>query len=277
MCPGDVVVLGAGGKMGPSLARMIRRAADALGDGRRVVAVSRFGSGDAERALRDDGLETMRCDLLERDAVARLPDAPNVIFMAGQKFGTSEAPATTWAMNVLVPANAAERYADARIVAFSTGNVYGLSPVAGGRTAGARETDPLGPVGEYAQSCVGRERVLELAATRRGTRIAIVRLNYAIALRYGVLTDIALRVWHGEPVDLAMGYVNVIWQGDANARAIACLTHSASPPFVVNVAGAHALSVRRLAERFGELLGRAPLFVRSEADDALLSDNTKEL
>ncbi|HEU4563580.1 MAG TPA: NAD(P)-dependent oxidoreductase [Gemmatimonadaceae bacterium] len=271
-CSGDIVVLGAGGKMGPSLARMARRAASELGDGRRIIAVSRFGSREAEEALRAHGVETVRCDLLDRASVARLPDAPNVIFMAGQKFGTRDAPASTWAMNVLVPAIAAERYAGSRIVAFSTGNVYPLTPAARG---GAREDDVLAPVGEYAQSCVGRERILEHFAARDGTPVAIVRLNYAIALRYGVLTDIALAVARGEPIDLAMGHVNVIWQGDANARALRCLPHAAVPPFVVNVTGGETLSVRALAERLGALLGRAPRFAGSEAEDALLSSTAR--
>jgi nucleoside-diphosphate-sugar epimerase/sulfur transfer protein SufE len=271
-CPGDVIVLGAGGKMGPTLARMAVRASTAAGGTRRVLAVSRWSSGDAERALNAAGVETIRCDLLDRSAVARLPDAPNVIFMAGQKFGTSGAPAATWAMNVLVPAHCAERYASARIVAFSTGNVYALSPA---HSAGAREDDALGPVGEYATSCVGRERVFEWYAARDGTRVAIVRLNYAIDLRYGVLVDVALKVKRGEPVPLAMGYVNVIWQGDANRIALECLPHASSPPFVVNVTGAERLSVRALAERFGERFGRAPRFADNEGPDALLSDTSR--
>ncbi|HSJ62884.1 MAG TPA: NAD-dependent epimerase/dehydratase family protein, partial [Gemmatimonadaceae bacterium] len=183
--PGDVVILGAGGKMGPSLARMARRAADALGDERRVIAVSRFSDAGLQHALGADGVETIRADLLDRRAVDALPDAPNVVFMAGQKFGTRSDPAATWAMNVLVPAAAAERYAGARIVAFSTGNVYPLVPANG---PGASESAPPGPVGEYAQSCLGRERVLEHVCSRTGSPLAIVRLNYANALRYGVLT-----------------------------------------------------------------------------------------
>ena len=268
-CPGDVVVLGAGGKMGPTLARLVRRCVDERGAGdRRVIAVSRFGDATAERALRDEGVETIRCDLTDRDAVARLPDAPNVIFMAGQKFGTTGAPAATWAMNVLVPAHCADRYRASRIVAFSTGNVYPLVAVTSG---GSREGDTLAPVGEYAASCVGRERVLEWCAERHGTRVAIVRLNYAVALRYGVLTDLALKVWRGEPVDVTMGHVNVIWQGDANALAVACLAHAESPPFVVNVTGEETLPVRELATRLGALLGRTPTIVGTEAGDALLS------
>ncbi len=267
--PGDIIVLGAAGKMGPTLAHMAKRALDAIGRRERVIAVSRFSSAKAEQALHASGIETIRCDLLDRDAVAALPSAPNVIFMAGQKFGTRDAPSSTWAMNVVLPSIAAERYAASRIVAFSTGNVYALSPAAQG---GSRESDAPAPVGEYAMSCLGRERVFEDASARRGTRVAIVRLNYAIDLRYGVLVDIASRVLRGEPVDLRMGYVNVIWQGDANDWALRCLAHASAPPFVVNVTGRETLAVRALATRFGELLGRTPAFTGTEAPDALLSD-----
>jgi nucleoside-diphosphate-sugar epimerase len=223
--------------------------------------------------LNDAGVETIQCDLLDPQSVARLPDAANVIFMAGQKFGTVSAPTATWAMNTIVPANCAERYRDSRIVAFSTGNVYALTPVDLG---GSRESDPLGPVGEYAASCVGRERMLELSAERHGTRVAIVRLNYAIDLRYGVLVDIALRVHGDDAVPLAMGYVNVIWQGDANRIAIECLPHAAAPPFVLNVTGRDVLSVRTIAEWFGARFGKPARFAGSENADALLS-NTERL
>ena len=267
-CDGDLIVLGAGGKMGPTLARMAARAAP----DRRVLAVSRWSSNAAERTLHAAGVETVRCDLLDPRAVARLPDAPNVIFMAGQKFGTTGAPALTWGLNVVVPAHCAERYRESRIVAFSTGNIYGLTPVG---SPGAREDDRPAPVGEYAASCLGRERVFELYAARYQTRVAIVRLNYAIDLRYGVLVDLALRVSRAEPVPLEMGYVNVIWQGDANRIALECLPHAAAPPFVVNVTGTEALSVRTLAEWFGTRLGRSPRFTGVEGDDALLSDASR--
>ena len=270
-CPGDIVVLGAGGKMGPTLARMAARAV--AGDpGRRVIAVSRFSSTDAQRQLEGAGVSTIRCDLLDREAVARLPDAPNVIFMAGQKFGTAASPALTWAMNALVPAHCAERYRGARIVAFSSGNVYALTPRA---ADGSRESDRPGPVGEYAASVLGRERVLEYFAARDGTRIAVVRLNYAIDLRYGVLTDLALKVLHDEAVPLAMGWVNVIWQGDANRIALECLPHASAPPFVVNVTGGEVLSVRDLATRLGQRLDRTPRFAGTEQPDALLSNTDR--
>ena len=271
-CPGDIIVLGAGGKMGPTVARMAARAANQVGDGRRVFAVSRFGTPDIARALGAAGVETIACDLLDRDAVARLPDAPNVIFMAGQKFGTSDSPATTWAMNTIVPAICAERFRAASIVAFSTGNVYPLTPVTQG---GARETDSVGPVGEYASSALGRERVLEFYSARNRTPVAIIRLNYAIDLRYGVLADIGLRVWRGEPVPLAMGHVNVIWQGDASRIAIEALAHAATPPFVVNVTGTETLAVRAIAEMFAGALDKPVRFEGKERADALLSNTDR--
>lgn len=266
-CPGDIMVLGAGGKMGPTLARMAVRAA---GGGRRIIAVSRFSSHSTEKTLRGCGVECIRCDLLDPDAVAGLPDAPNIVFMAGQKFGTADAPERMWAMNVTVPELCAKRFPSSRFVVFSTGNVYPLMPAGG---SGARETDLPGPVGAYAESCLGRERVFEAAASR-STRVAIMRLNYANALTYGVLTDLAVRVLGGEPVPLAMGCVNVIWQGDANRAALELLPRADAPAVKVNVTGPERLSVRDLAARLGERLGRAPVFSGAEAPDALLSDTT---
>ena len=269
VCPGDIVILGAGGKMGPTLARMAARAAR---DGRRIIAVSRWSSAEAERSLNDFGIETIKCDLLDRDAVSKLPDAPNVVFMAGQKFGTSGAPAMTWGMNTIVPAICAERYHGARIVAFSTGNVYPLTPVSLG---GSREQDPVGPVGEYAASCVGRERIFELFSERNQTLVAIVRLNYAIDLRYGVLVDIATKVKNGDPVAVDMGYVNVIWQGDANRIALEAIARAAIPPLVINVTGTERLSVRTLADRFAKRFGVEPKFSGVEKTDALLSNTAR--
>jgi len=257
--------------MGPTLATMVARAAREVDD-RTVFAVSRFSSQRVADALRDRGVETIRADLLDASAVSSLPDAPNVIYMAGQKFGTSDAPSVTWAMNTAVPTHCAERYRGARIVAFSTGNVYPLVPVSSG---GAREEHPLGPIGEYATSCLGRERLFDFFARRDKTRVAIFRLNYAIDLRYGVLTDLALKVRRGVPIPLAMGYVNIIWQGDANRLAIECLERASSPPFVVNVTGSETLSVRLLAEGLGARLGREPVFEGDEGRDALLSDTAR--
>ena len=259
--------------MGPTLARMAARCArEADGDRpRRVIAVSRFSSASAAAMLERHGVETIACDLLDADAVARLPDAPNVVFMAGQKFGTADAPARTWMMNVVVPDRCARRYADSRIVAFSTGNVY---PLTSSTSPGASERTVPAPVGEYAASCLGRERVFEHYAAERGTRVAIVRLNYAIDLRYGVLTDLAQRIVESRPVPLAMGHVNLIWQGDANRAALELLPRAASPPFVLNVSGGATLSVRALAEALGERLGTPPRFDGAEASDALLSDTS---
>jgi len=272
--PGDIIVLGAGGKMGPTLARMAARAAS-LADGRaprRVIAVSRFSSTRAMEALHTAGVETIRCDLLDHHAVARLPDAPNVIYMAGQKFGTSDAPSRTWMQNVVVPSICVERYAGSRIVAFSTGNVYPLTAPTSG---GSREDDPLGPVGEYAASCVGRERVLEYYAATRGTCVAVARLNYAIDLRYGVLVDIAVAIAQGRPVPLAMGHVNVIWQGDANRIALELLPHASSPPLVVNVTGSETIAVRTVATELARRMKRDATFAGSEAPNALLSDSSR--
>jgi nucleoside-diphosphate-sugar epimerase len=269
---GDIVVLGAGGKMGPSLARMARRALDALGGAqatRRVIAVSRFGDGAARRQLEEWGVDTVSADLADRRAVAGLPDAPSVVYMAGQKFGTADVPARTWGANAYVPTLVAERYAGARIVAFSTGNVY-PNTAAPGR--GAAEDHALTPVGEYANSCVARERLLEFLCERTRTRLAIVRLSYAVDLRYGVLVDIAQRVQGGEPIDVRTAYVNVIWQGDANAQALQCLARADTPPFVVNVTGPEVLSVADVARRLGRLLRREPRLVGLPAPDALLSD-----
>jgi len=272
-CPGDVVVLGAGGKMGPTLARMVERAAR-IADGnirRKVFAVSRFSSDPAKLALGYAGVKTIRTNLLDLDAVEKLPDAPNVIFMAGQKFGTKDSPARTWMLNGAVPALCAQRFKSSRIVAFSTGNVY---PLVAASSGGATETTEPKPVGEYAASCVAREHVFALAAKAWNTRVAIMRLNYAIDLRYGVLTDLALKVLRGEPIDVTMGHVNVIWQGDANRAAIEMLPVASSPPLVLNVSGGETLSVRALASELGSRLGKTPTCTGEEAPDALLTNTT---
>jgi nucleoside-diphosphate-sugar epimerase len=267
---GDVLILGAGGKMGPTLARMVRRGLDEVGhQHRRVIAVSRFSSAKAAQELQRHGVETISCDLADRSAAQALPDAPNVIFMAGQKFGTADQPELTWVMNTLVPAIVAERYARSRIVVFSTGCVYPLVPVNG---PGSREEDPLNPPGEYANSCVGRERIFTHFAQQHGTSVLFFRLCYAIDLRYGVLLDVAQKVAQGLPVDVTMGAANVIWQGDANARAIQCLSHAASPPVALNVTGLERVWIRQLAERFGELLGCPPIVTGTESPTAWVWD-----
>jgi nucleoside-diphosphate-sugar epimerase len=278
-CPGDVMVLGAAGKMGPSLCRMLQRAVDELGDGRRVLAVSRFG-GLAPLSLSLPGIRgseqivVLQRDLSLPEEVANLPVLPNVIFMAGQKFGTSASPAATWAMNASVPTLVANRFRSSRVVVFSTGNVYPLVSHAG---AGSREDDPPAPVGEYAASCLARERIFAYYSERHGFDTLLLRLNYAVDLRYGVLVDLAVKVLNGSAIDLSMGYVNVIWQGDANAAAIAALALCARPPAILNVTGSRVLSVRETAGRLGDLLGKEPRFLGSERDDALLSNSSRML
>lgn len=269
---GDLMVLGVGGKMGPSLVRLARRACQQAGVAKRVVAVSRFSRGGLRSQLEAEGVETIQCDLLNASELAALPDLPNVIFMAARKFGTSGAEHLTWAMNTYLPGLVAERFRQSRVVAFSTGNVYPLRAVAEG---GATEGTHVSPVGEYAQSALGRERMFEYASSRWGTQVAILRLNYANDLRYGVLVDIGRAVFEGRPVDLRMGLVNVIWQGDANRVCLRALEHCQSPPNVFNVTGPETLSVRQLAREFGSRLGLDPVFEGTETETALLSDAGK--
>jgi nucleoside-diphosphate-sugar epimerase len=268
--PGDLLVLGAGGKMGPTLTLLAARALRAGGQAARVIAVSRFSEHGLRERLDQGGVETVALDLLDDGAMDRLPDAPNVVFMAGRKFGSTGAESLTWAMNTYLPALVAHRYRRSRLVVFSTGNVYPLVPVTSG---GAREDVSPSPVGEYAQSCLGRERMVEHVSAQHGTPAVMFRLNYAIDLRYGVLVDVAQRVLRGDVIDLAMGNVNAIWQGDANAVALRALAHASSPPLLLNVTGPETVSVRALACRFAALLGRpAPAFAGEEAPTALLSN-----
>ncbi len=269
---GDVIILGVAGKMGPTLARMARRAVDAAGVSARVIGVARFSDPGQRQALEQHGVETIQCDLLDQSSLARLPEAANVIFMAGRKFGSTGDESYTWAMNTYLPALVCERYRASRIAAFSTGNVYGLTPTGRG---GSREEDPPTPVGEYAQSCLGRERMFEYFSRRDGIAVAILRLNYATEMRYGLLADLADTVWRREPIDLTMGYFNVIWQGDANAMAIAALAHTSSPPLIVNVAGAEELSVRDACTDLARMMGVNVSFTGREAPDALLSNGAR--
>jgi len=265
----DVLVAGTGGKMGGTLCLMLAAAMQQAGLARKVMAVSRFSSPESRALLESRGVQTIPCDLIDRAAVGALPDAPLVIFMAGQKFGTSDQPELTWAMNTVVPANIAERYRGSRIAAFSTGCVYSLTTVESG---GSREDSPTAPPGEYAHSCLGREGVFGNFSKRNGTPVALVRLNYSLEPRYGVLVDIGQRILSGQPVDLGMGHVNLIWQRDACAHAIQCLDLAASPAVPVNVTGPDILSVRRLAEELGRRLGKAPSFSGSESDLAWLNN-----
>jgi nucleoside-diphosphate-sugar epimerase len=266
---GDLLVLGCSGKMGPTLAILARTALDRVGGNRRVLAASRFTDTAARARLDRAGIETIPADLLDRRQVEALPDAANVVFMVGSKFGTAGAEYRTWATNALVPSWVAERYAASRIVVFSSGNVYPLVPVGSG---GATEATPPEPVGEHAQSCLARERIFEHHSRAAGTRVTLFRLNYAVELRYGVVMDVGLAVHDGRPVDLSMGDVNVIWQGDANAYALRALTISDAPPRVLNVTGPETISVRWLAEQLGARLGKEPRFVGEESPTALLSN-----
>jgi nucleoside-diphosphate-sugar epimerase len=266
---GDVLVLGAAGKMGPSLCRLATRAAEEAGVGFRVTAVSRFSDPVIRTGLEAEGIPTIECDMFDRNQVARLPDAPNIVYMVGQKFGTTGDESRTWAVNAYLPAVVAERFPKARIVAFSTGNVYPLTPA---ESAGPTEADVPGPVGEYAQSALARERVFEFFSRKNGTPMVILRLNYAVEPRYGVLRDIANKVWEGRPVDLAMAWVNLIWQRDANAIALRSFAHACAPPFVLNLTGKPAVSVRWLAEQLGHRFGIEPRFEATEGETALLSD-----
>jgi nucleoside-diphosphate-sugar epimerase len=269
---GDVLVLGAGGKMGPSLVRRIVRAVSAAGMRRRVIAASRFSSvsGAATRQDLDNaGAATIAADVLDPDRIAALPDCANILFLAGRKFGSTDDAALTWATNTIAPANIARRFCDARIVAFSTGNVYPFVPVSSG---GSVETDSPSPRGEYAQSCLGRERVFEYFARHHHTPILLFRLNYAVDLRYGVLVDIARAVRAGRPVDQNVSHFNVIWQGDANSYALRALEGCTSPSRALNVTGSEILAVTDVAEFFGRRFGVRPVFRGSPSGEALLSN-----
>jgi nucleoside-diphosphate-sugar epimerase len=267
--PGDLVILGVGGKMGPTLALMAAHASQQAGTGRRIYGVARFSNRELPAWLEARGIQPVTCDLLDPRQIEKLPDAALVVAMPALKFGSSSRPGDTWAVNCWLPANICQRYSASRIAAFSTGNVYPLTPIARG---GSVESDPLSPVGEYAASCVGRERMYDYFSRASGTPVSILRLNYACELRYGVLVDLARQVLAGEPIDVTMGAVNVIWQGDANAIALASLAHAASPPFVINIAGPETLRVRELCEELGRLLGKTPAFTGVESADALLSN-----
>jgi nucleoside-diphosphate-sugar epimerase len=266
---GDLLILGAGGKMGPSLARLARRAADLAGVPKRVIAVARFTNRGLIAQLESSGIETISIDLLEPGALESLPDIPNVIYMAARKFGTTGSEYLTWALNTYLPGRVAERFRHSRVAAFSTGNVYPLRPVSQG---GAVESTPTAPVGEYAQSALGRERLFEYVSNRFGTPVSILRLNYAVELRYGVLLDIGLAVYWSRPVDLRMGWVNIIWQGDANSMCLRSLPLCSSPPNILNITGADTLSVRDIASQFGQRFRIEPRFENQESDVALLNN-----
>ncbi len=269
---GDLIVLGVGGKIGPSLARMARRASDAAGVPRRILGVARFSSPDLPRQLESQGIETLRCDLLERSELQRLPDMPNVLYLAAMKFGSTGNEALTWAMNSYLPGMVCEKYRSSRIVSYSTGNVYGMVPVTG---SGSREEDCPRPEGDYAQSCLGRERIFTYFSQRLNIPCALLRLNYATEMRYGVLVDVALQILAGQPVDVTMGYFNAIWQGDSNAMTLRAFDHVGVPAVPINIAGPEKLRVRELAEQLGQWLEKPVTIAGREATDALLSDGRR--
>ena len=270
--PSPLLVLGAGGKMGPTLCVLARRAAEAAGHRLDVVAASRFSDEKARQWLETRGVQTATCDLLDANSIARLPDARNIIYLVGLKFGTAQNPSATWAMNTLVPARVSERYPDSRIVALSTGNVYPLSEVSGG---GSVESDPLTPLGEYANAAVARERIFDFHSRRNGTSVALLRLFYAVELRYGVLVDLARKVLSGEPIPLVNGSFNCIWQGDANEMILRSLALAAAPPPAFNLCRPEVFSVKQIATQLGELLDRAPIFTGSESATALLGNPSR--
>ena len=269
---GPLAIVGGGGKIGPSLTAMACRARAQAGTRQEIIVIDRFPDAQARRAFEALGARTIACDLLDERAVAGLPQAASVVYMAGMKFGTTGDPSLTWAVNALMPAYVAGHYRRARIVAFSTGCVY---PLVAAESSGSVETDGLEPPGEYANSCVARERIMQFCSGRHGTPMVLVRLNYAVEMRYGVLADLACDIAAGRPVDVTMGCFNVMWQGDVNAAVLRLLDHAAVPPLALNLTGAEKVSTRHAALRLGELMHKTPTMVGKEAPTALLSDASK--
>jgi hypothetical protein len=265
---GDIMILGVAGKMGPTLAGLAKAALPH----RRVIGVARFSDAGAKAWLETRGVETLGCDLLDETAIAALPKVSNIVFMAGRKFGAEGDLSLTWAMNAHVPALVAQAFAQSRIVAFSTGCVYPFVPVKG---KGADESVAPNPPGEYAQSCVGRERMFEYFSRKFATPGRLFRLNYAIDMRYGVLYDVASKVLQGKPIDVSLGHVNFIWQGDASAQALRCLADCDTPTSPINVSGHQILAVRDLAAKFGKHLGRDPVIVGNEEPTAWVTDTSQ--
>lgn len=267
---GDLMILGIAGKMGASLGQMAVEAIRAAGIEKSVYGVARFSDPNARQQIESSGIRTIQCDLLDRDAVAELPQVKNVVFMAGLKFGTGAAQPLTWAMNTLVPANVAQHFRDSNIVAFSTGCVYPLVQLGQAST----EQDTPAPVGEYAQSCLGRERVFQHFSLTQRSPVCLIRLNYAVDLRYGVLNDIAGAVWRGEQVNNRVNHFNAIWQGDANHQALMCFAACSSPACIMNVAGPETLSTEVVAKQFGELMGKPVSFSTTPGQWSYLNDSS---
>ncbi len=266
---GDIMFLGVSGKIGPSLARMAKRASEEAGIRKRIIGVGLFDSPEKQNKIESFGIETLNGDLLDEGFLGRLPEVKNIFYLAGMKFGSSGNLPLTWAINSYLPALVASRFRRSRILAFSTGCVYSLVPVESG---GSVETDLPDPAGEYAQSCLGRERMFQYWSTRHGTKVILIRLNYSVEMRYGVLTDIGFRVRNRMPVDLSMGYFNVIWQGDANDFVLRSIELAESPPKILNITGPETLSVREVADEFGRYFREKPEFVNDEFETALLSN-----
>ncbi len=269
---GDVMILGAGGKMGPSLAILLQRVIHENNLSIKVIGVSRFSDQNIQDQLIENNIEILAGDLLDDQFLTRLPKVKNIIYMVGQKFGTYGNQGQTWAMNAYLPGRVASTFSRANIVVFSTGNIYPFVPIDGN---GADESTHPDPVGEYAQSCLGRERIFEYFCKKNRTPILIYRLNYALDLTYGVLNDLARMVFEEKPIDLSMGYVNMIWQGDANNYAIRCLHHCTVPASFLNITGTEILSVKLLANRFGELFSKKPVFTGTSSPSALLNNARK--
>lgn len=266
---GDLIIIGAGGKMGPSLARMAKRADTLNGKNRRIYAVSQFSNPEIPPNLQAAGIEVIKGNMLDPQFVSNLPEVPNVINMTGMKFGTTTSPAHTWAVNTLIPTLTCQKFVSSRFVTFSTGNVYPLVDVDSG---GALEKDPPGPIGEYAMSALARERIFEYYSLQNEIPMTLLRLNYANELRYGVLVDLAIQVMKGEPVDLSMGYFNIIWQADANSMALSAFSETSSPAKIINIAGPERLSVREVCHHFGKIFNKPAHFTHSEASNALLNN-----
>ena len=269
---GDIMFLGVTGKIGPSMARMVAKACKAAGVKKKIIGVSAYWPDGSLKEIEDMGIEAIQGDLLDRAFLDSLPDVENVFYLVGMKFGAEDNLSMTWAVNTLLPALVVERFKDSKIVAFSTGCVYELVPVNEG---GSLETDMPRPVGEYAQSCLGRERMFEYGSKKNGTKISLIRLNYAVEMRYGVLVDVAVKVKNEQPVDLSMGYFNVIWQGDANSIIIRSLEQCDSPVEILNVTGDELISLREAAEKFGKIFNKKVTFTGTEAETALLNNSEK--